>query len=197
MFALYASMAAFAFAASISPGPVNVVVTTSGARHGFRRTLPAVAGAAGAFAAMLLLVGFGLAEVFERVPALGVLFRWAGVAFLFWMAWEIWRSEGRIDLGGREDAPPPAVGAAVQALNPKAWGAAVAGVSAYVGDAGAGRLLAFAALYGPISFACIALWAWAGERLRARLDDAAGMRLFARAMALLMALSAAYVAFAG
>ncbi|BCQ62522.1 hypothetical protein PBOI14_42720 [Pseudomonas sp. Boi14] len=39
------SMAAFALAASITPGPVNIVALGSGARFGFRASLRHVAGA--------------------------------------------------------------------------------------------------------------------------------------------------------
>ncbi|EPP7098025.1 LysE family transporter, partial [Klebsiella michiganensis] len=43
---------------SISPGPVNMVIISSGANHGFRKTLPFISGATTGFTLLLILVGF-------------------------------------------------------------------------------------------------------------------------------------------
>lgn len=67
------SMAAFALAASISPGPVNIVALASGARHGLRASLGHVAGATLGFCLLLLLCGLGVHQLLLRWPALGQL----------------------------------------------------------------------------------------------------------------------------
>ena len=66
--ALYLSMSSFALAASISPGPVNIVALTTGLRHGFRASMGHVTGATVGFTALLLLSGLGLAELLLRWP---------------------------------------------------------------------------------------------------------------------------------
>ena len=62
------SMAAFALASSISPGPVNIVSLGCGARHGLRAALPHVTGATLGFILLLLLIGLGLHEVLKQWP---------------------------------------------------------------------------------------------------------------------------------
>ncbi len=72
------SMAAFALAASISPGPVNIVALSSGASHGLRASLAHVAGATLGFCLLLVLVGLGLHQLLLRWPVLSVLLHWVG-----------------------------------------------------------------------------------------------------------------------
>ncbi|CCE99414.1 Cysteine/O-acetylserine efflux protein (plasmid) [Sinorhizobium fredii HH103] len=195
--ALYLSMSSFALAASISPGPVNIVALSTGLRHGFRASMGHVTGATVGFTALLLLSGLGLAELLLRWPGASRLIGAAGVAFLIYLAWNLWRDDGRIS-DGKAPRPPSALsGAAQQWLNPKAWLAAIAGMGAFGMGGGPLRIWLFAALYFVICYASIAAWACAGARLRHFLDDAGRMRAFNRAMAALVALSAVYLAFEG
>jgi threonine/homoserine/homoserine lactone efflux protein len=57
---LIISMAAFALATSITPGPVNVVALSSGARFGFVASQKHVFGAAVGFTLLLVLIGLWL-----------------------------------------------------------------------------------------------------------------------------------------
>ena len=83
---LFYSMAAFALAASITPGPVNVVALGSGARYGLMPSLRHVTGATVGFVALLIAVGFGVYELLQRMPILMHAIQWFGVAFLTWYA---------------------------------------------------------------------------------------------------------------
>ena len=74
-------MAAFALAASISPGPVNLVALSAGARYGLRASLRHVTGATLGFTLLLLAVGLGLQQLLQQLPPLKMLLHWSGVAF--------------------------------------------------------------------------------------------------------------------
>ncbi len=187
------SMALFALASSISPGPVNIVALSSGAQHGFRAAMRHVTGATVGFTLLLLLTGIGLNTLLARVPALMHATQLAGAAFLLYMAWKLARDDGRLDLTGDGKGPSWLLGAAMQWLNPKAWVAAFAGMGAFAADGDALRVWQFAALYFAICYVSIACWAGAGIFLRRRLSDPAAMRLFNRTMALLLAASAIYL----
>ncbi|MDN5401154.1 MAG: LysE family transporter, partial [Pseudomonas sp.] len=123
---LILSMAAFALATSITPGPVNVVALSAGARFGFVASQKHVLGAAVGFTLLLILIGLGLHEVLVRWPILIQLIRWGGVAFLLYMAWKLAVDDGRLDADGTDTAPSMLYGAIMQWLNPKAWLACVA-----------------------------------------------------------------------
>ena len=181
------SMAAFALATSLTPGPVNLVALTSGARHGWRASMPYVLGATLGFTALLVLVGLGVREAARLLPVLVAALRWAGMAFLLWMAWRLATDDGRVALAqGTRPRPSMWAGAAMQWLNPKAWLATLSGVAVIAG----GRLGLFAAIYFAVCLASIATWAVAGSALGAALGNARAMRRFNASMAALLAGSA-------
>ena len=181
------SMAAFALATSVTPGPVNVVALSAGARHGWRASLPYVFGATAGFTALLLLVGFGLQQVMQALPMLTQGLRWAGGAFLLFMAWRLAGDRGGVDVdAGTSRRPSMLAGAAMQWLNPKAWLATLSGMAVY----GIAQVGLFAAIYFAVCFASIAAWAVAGSTLTAMLADGRVLRRFNLAMAALLAASA-------
>ncbi len=181
------SMAAFALATSLTPGPVNLVALTSGARHGWRAAMPYVFGATLGFTLLLVLVGLGVREATHLLPALVAALRWAGMAFLLWMAWRLATDDGRVGLDAAATRRPSMLaGAAMQWLNPKAWLATLSGVAVIAG----GRLGLFAAIYFGVCLASIATWAVAGSALAGALANARAMRRFNAAMAALLAASA-------
>ncbi|TGN93422.1 MULTISPECIES: LysE family translocator [unclassified Burkholderia] len=193
------SMAAFALASSITPGPVNIVALSAGARHGLGASLRYAAGATLGFVALFLLIGLGLHAALARWPMLTTVTQWSGIAFLLYLALRLALDDGRLSTDPDDPAAPnvagpsAAAGAAMQWLNPKAWLACVAAMGAYAADGEPAQVWQFAALYLVICFASIACWAYAGASLRHRLANARRMRLFNRAMALLLAGSALYL----
>ncbi|WPP01804.1 LysE family translocator [Pseudomonas sp. HR96] len=187
------SMAAFALASSISPGPVNIVSLGCAARHGMRAALPHVSGATLGFTLLLVLVGLGLHEVLLQWPLLTRLIRVAGVIYLLYVAWKLASDDGR--LRTEQSCPVPSAwgGALMQWLNPKAWLACVAGMGAFVADGDVAGVWVFALLYLVICWLSLASWAWAGAFLRPYLNHTAGLRWFNRCMATLLAGCAAWL----
>ena len=193
---LIISMAAFALVASITPGPVNIVALSSGARYGFRASQRHVAGATLGFVLLLVLMGLGLHELLEIWPGLTQVVQWAGVAFLLFMAFKLASDNGQVNAKDSARAPSMLYGALMQWLNPKAWLACVAGMGAFVANGEARLIWQFAAVYLVICYVSVGCWAYAGTFLRGYLNNPAGMRLFNRSMALLLAGSAAYLLWA-
>lgn len=187
------SMAAFALATSITPGPVNLVALGAGARYGLRASLRHVTGATVGFVLLLVLLGLGLHALLARWPFLTRAIQWAGVAFLLYVAWKLATDDGRLDTAGVAGGPSMLGGAAMQWLNPKAWLASVAGMGAYATSGDRAVIWQFAAIYFVVCFGSIAVWAWAGASLRQALRDPARMRFMNGTMALLLAASAAYL----
>lgn len=187
------SMAAFALAASISPGPVNIVALGSSARYGFAASMRHVTGATVGFTLLLLLTGFGLHELLILLPWITTAIRWAGAAFLLYMAWRLASDSGELDTGPTSKQPSLAHGAAMQWLNPKAWLAAVAGMGTYASEGAPGSVWLFAAVYFVVCYLSIASWAWAGSFLQHYLRAPSQVRFFNRAMAALIVLSVVYL----
>ncbi|NRF49272.1 LysE family translocator [Pseudomonas stutzeri] len=190
---LYLSMAAFALASSITPGPVNLVALNSGARFGLRASGRHIAGATLGFTLLLLLIGLGLYELLERAPVLLRGIQWGGVAFLLYMAWRLAADDGRLQPQSATSGPSLLQGALMQWLNPKAWLASVAGMGLFAANGDVLRIWLFAGLYFLICYASIACWAGAGALLGRYLQEPARVRWLNRSMALLLAASALYL----
>jgi threonine/homoserine/homoserine lactone efflux protein len=162
------AFALFAFAASITPGPNNLMLLASGAHFGLRASVPHLLGVACGFLILVASVGFGLAEVFSRLPWLYALMRWAGAAYLLYLAWRI-ATAAPPDASRRASARPMSfVGAvAFQWVNPKAWLMAVSAFSTYIpATSGALVLMGSILLFGAINLPSITAWAVGGTQLQ-------------------------------
>lgn len=190
---IYFSMAAFALAASITPGPVNILALSAGAQFGFNATLRHVLGATLGLTLLLILLGLGLHQLLTLWPVLTQILQWAGSAFLLFMAYQLAFDDGKLGSGNRRQAPSFWYGALLQWLNPKAWLASVASLGAFVADGDRLLLWQFAAIYCVICYASVACWAYAGTMLTGLLQQARNVRRFNRLMALLLAASACYL----
>ena len=62
------SFATFAIVAAFTPGPNNIMLTASGAKFGFRQTLPHIFGILVGFCSLVVTAGFGLAKLFAMMP---------------------------------------------------------------------------------------------------------------------------------
>ena len=189
----YLSMAAFALASSITPGPVNLVALNCGARFGFRASTRHITGATVGFTLLLLLIGLGLYELLERAPILMRGIQWGGVAFLLYMAWRLAVDDGRLEPAAAGNGPSLLDGALMQWLNPKAWLASVAGMGLFAANGDVLRVWLFAGLYFVICYGSIACWAGAGAFLSRYLQEPGRVRWLNRTMALLLAGSAFYL----
>lgn len=187
------SMATFALAASISPGPVNIIAFNAGARHGLRASLGHVSGATAGFIILLVLSGFGLHEMLNVWPGLTRAIQWAGVLFLLYLAWRLTRDNGSLGTAGTPQPPSWLGGAAMQWLNPKAWLACVAGMGAFAADGDSTRIWQFALIYLVVCYLSIGCWAWTGSRVRGHLQHPSRVRLLNRVLAMLLVTCAAYL----
>lgn len=182
----------FAFVASITPGPTNILVLSNSSRFGLGAAMPIIFGACSAAASIVLLVGLGAGEWLLHHPQLQQLMTWLGLAWLLYLAWQIARSPA----GPVEAAAAPrrlgALGAAgLQLVNPKVWMMALAVVGVLSGAAAdAGLYAIHALLFFLIALPCLAAWALLGVGAAKLLHSAAHMRRFNYAMALLLVVSA-------
>jgi threonine/homoserine/homoserine lactone efflux protein len=76
----------FATVMYFTPGPNNVMLLSSGLTYGFRRTLPHIAGITVGVAFMIGAVGLGLGAIFIAWPVLQTILKYAGIAYLLYLA---------------------------------------------------------------------------------------------------------------
>lgn len=185
---LLAAMTGFAFVASITPGPNNMMLLASGANFGFRRTVPHMLGIGIGFMVMLLISGLGLGEVFRRVPGTFFAFKIACVLYMLWLAWKIATAGAITDDGASTGRPMTFLeGALFQWVNPKAWAMILTAIGAYtVPSDYLISLLVVTLVFGIINIPSISCWTMFGVALRRLLSDPVRVRYFNVAMALLL-----------
>lgn len=186
----------FAFVASITPGPTNVLVLGSSARYGVAATLPLVLGACAGSAAIVVAVGLGLGELLQQHPRLQWAMAWFGVLWLSYLAWRIFSSPAAalsgVDMQPGERRLGLFAGAALQLINPKTWMMALAVVSVFAtpGPGQAMRVTLLAAIFLAIALPCLGCWALLGRGAAKLFTSARAMTRFNNAMALLLLISA-------
>ena len=187
----------FTLVGSITPGPNNMISTASGAAFGFARTVPQMLGVSLGYPLMIVAFGFGLGEILRRAPWLHEALRYAGAAFLLYLAWRIARATGP----ERAEAKRPLTlleAALFQWLNPKAWTLAIGTIAAFTtpGLSFSGFLAEIAligVLSGMIAFASLAVWCLFGVVIAAALFDERKRRIFQLSLATLLALSVIFL----
>ena len=184
------ALATFAFVGAITPGPNNVMVLASGLNFGFRRTVPHLLGIGIGFAVMIAAVGFGLIGALSATPALHSGLKYAGAAYLLYLAWRI-AIAGTTEAGSASGCPLSFLeAAAVQWLNPKGWVLAVGAVLTYsrpgqaLGDV---PLIVFVFLLTTLP--SVAVWAGFGATLERLLLDRRKVRILNILLGFTLALS--------
>ena len=177
----------FSIAMGFTPGPNNVMLASSGATYGVRRTLPHLTGVTIGFAVMMLIVGLGLATVLLSSPKLQLGMKIVSCLYLLWLALQIARSDTVTAKSGSRKPLSFLQAAAFQWVNPKAWLTAVGAISAYTGG---GMLYLQVGIIALITLVVSAFststWALFGAGIRRWLRSHMALRLFNCAMALLL-----------
>lgn len=187
---LLLAFALFAFVTSVTPGPNNMMLLASGVNFGFRRSVPHMLGISCGFMSLVLGVGFGLGAVFKAYPLLYSILRYAGAAYLLYLAWKVATSgpAAEKEAGG---SPLGFWGAAAfQWVNPKAWVMALGAISTYTPMQGYfTNVVVIAVLFAVINAPSVGLWAGFGSSLRNVLRDPRWLRVFNVGMAVLLVAS--------
>lgn len=197
---LLLALCAFAFISSITPGPNNLMLMTSGINFGLARTVPHMMGVTLGFTLMIALVGIGIMQLIEAVPGAGLAIQVASGLYLLTMAWKIAMTEtSPADKAGGAAAKPFSFLQAVlfQWVNPKAWTMALTAISAYAPKSqGWPGVIAVALVFGIINLPSTGAWAVMGAKLRRFISDPARLRAF-NVTAAIVLVASLYPMFAG
>ncbi|WP_105264545.1 LysE family translocator [Pseudoalteromonas sp. T1lg76] len=181
----------FAVSSSVTPGPNNIMVMTSGLNFGVRKSLPLMAGICVGFTLMLLLVGSGFSQLFEMFPNLHFLIKCIGVLYLLYLAYLIARSAGEVNSGAQSKPFTFMKGALFQWVNAKAWVVATGAIAAFttVGESFFSQNLIIATTFFVVSFPCVGVWMMFGSLLKNVLNSPKSRAVFNYTMSGLLVLS--------
>ncbi|WP_263265014.1 LysE family translocator [Pseudomonas sp. RIT-PI-S] len=179
----------FAFVASITPGPTNLIVLSTSARRGWRACVPIILGACAGAALVVWLAGTGAGSALLVLPGVRPVMSALGLAWILWLAWQIFTAPVTPRAAQQDNARELGLlGAALlQWVNPKTWLMALAVVGVFTAQGQPLNALCLA--FFLVSLPCMSAWALLGVGTSRWLDSPAQMRWLNRGLALLLAIS--------
>jgi threonine/homoserine/homoserine lactone efflux protein len=186
---LLLGLLAFAFVTSITPGPNNLMLITSGANFGFVRSIPHMLGISIGHALMVFLVGMGIAQIFRLWPVLDTVLKVVSVGYMLWLAWKFAHAAAPGEGAARARPLNFFEAAAFQWVNPKAWAMALGATAAYAPDETPLAYALVALVFCATNLPSVSVWALMGQELRRVLTNPQRLTLFNWTMATLLVAS--------
>ncbi|HEY8354587.1 MAG TPA: LysE family translocator [Methylophilaceae bacterium] len=181
----------YTFVMTITPGPNNLLLLSSGLNFGLRRTIRHMTGILSGVLLQILITGAGLGALFILMPELQTLLKTAGSIYMLWLARKLWHAG---TLHGIPAAHSIGFLEALgfQFINPKSWIMATTVVAVFVpaGDSYGTRVAIAGGVFTGVALPCITVWAASGAWLRTCIDDAETLRLINWSLALLSVITA-------
>ena len=169
---LFIALVSFYFVMFVTPGPNNAMLTASGIKFGFRRTLPHLIGIPCGHIVQITLVCLGLGKIFQIYPYIQEVLKYVCAAYLLYLGYKI---IGSFSEHKKDSSRPLKLyeAALFQFVNPKAWTLAIMVASGFFPKE---EVLIIAILFSSLTaaivcFPSICLWALFGSSIRLMIKD--------------------------
>tara|TARA_B100000965_G_C19576110_1_gene751369 strand:+ start:700 stop:1299 length:600 start_codon:yes stop_codon:yes gene_type:complete len=193
-FGLFSALSIFYFTMFVTPGPNNAMLTASGLKFGFLRTLPHLIGIPLGHIFQIGLTCYGLANVFIIYPEIQFYMKILCFIYLIYLGWKM---IGSFSINQKETGRPLRFYEAslFQFINPKAWSIALTVASGFFPNdvdiiVGVSFVTITAAV---ICFPTISLWALFGSALRRFVNDQKIKKIIEYILAILLVLTGVYI----
>ena len=184
------SLCLFMFVTSCSPGPNNIVASYSGFNFGIIKTIPHMLGVIFGFTFLVIVMNFGLINIFQKFPIVQEILKYTGSTFLIYMAYKISFSKNNTDSSTKNPVKFYET-FFFQFINPKSVIVAVIMVSTYVEKGQNFFNYSFWTIGVAFTFAVISIifWTLVGKFLRKFATNDKFIKYFNYAMSGLLLLS--------
>ena len=193
---LFFALISYYFVMFVTPGPNNAMLTASGIKFGFKKTIPHLIGIPFGHVIQITLVCFGLGNLFQKYPLVQHYLKWLCFFYLLYLGWKI---IGSFSEHKKESGRPLKLyeAALFQFMNPKAWVVALTASTAFF-PVNENFYLAttFVALTAPfICFPSICLWALFGSSIKILIKNAKIKKIIEYFLAVLLIITAIIILF--
>ena len=187
-FTMLLSIAIFTISSTMTPGPNNIMLLSSGLTFGYKRTIPHILGVTLGFSLMVLLVGLGFGIIFEKFPVVLKVLKVVGIAYLFWMAYKIATSKGSMNIKEKSKPFTFVQAALFQWVNPKGWIMSLTSISIFVSskEDSITQVLIISLIFLLSGMLSTNTWAIGGVALKRFIKDESHVRKFNIIMAILL-----------
>ena len=165
---LILAISAYNFVMYVTPGPNNSILTASGIKFGFFRSVPNIFGIPTGHGIQLALVCLGLGSLFTQFPILLNILRYVGAVYILFLAYNMF---GSLNVSSTEEKSRPLryyEAILFQFVNPKAWVICITAVSLFYPEkenliVGTLFMVIMSTL---INIPSISVWAFGGSVIR-------------------------------
>ena len=191
---LWSALVIYYFIMFATPGPNNAMLTASGIKFGYLKTLPHLIGIPLGHFLQIILVSYGLGNIFLNFPYIQFYMKILCFIYLIYLSWKMM---GSFSVVKKESGTPLKIYEAslFQFINPKAWTVAITAVAGFFPlEENFFKATMFLALTAPIvCFPSISLWALFGSTLRIFVNNLKTKKIIEYILALLLILTAIFV----
>ena len=194
---LIIAVATYNFVMYVTPGPNNAILTASGTKFGFIRTLPNLFGIPTGHGLQLMLVCLGLGSLFIAFPILLEILRYVGATYLLYLSYKIF---GSLNVNIKEDKSRPLTffeAIIFQFVNPKAWIICSTAVSIFYPNDTSIFLGTFFMVFMStiVNLPSISIWAFGGSIIGKYLKNVKLKKFVEFLLALMLILTSIYIIF--
>ena len=185
---LLLAISAYNFVMYVTPGPNNSILTASGIKFGFFRSIPNILGIPTGHGLQLALVCLGLGSLFSAFPVLLDILRYVGATYIMYLAYKMF---GSLNITSTEDKSRPLKyyeAILFQFVNPKAWVICITAVSLFYPEKEnlfVGTLF-MVVMSTVINIPSISIWAFGGSVIRLYLNNIKLKKIIEWLLALLL-----------
>ncbi|WP_246288400.1 LysE family translocator [Achromobacter pestifer] len=180
----------------ISPGPGNTLLATAGGRYGIKGSVPFWIGFEAGNLALCVLYGLGLGGTLHEYPQLHTFLKWAGAAYLLYLAWGFFRASMTHD-GQAQNQQPMRVrdGFICVVLNPKIHSMIIVMFAQFLmpGASLSAQVAQLSAAFVILGLFCHFPWIYGGQVILGRFNTPRAVRIQAAVFGTSMLAVAAYV----
>lgn len=188
---LFLAMALFAFVASITPGPNNLMLMATGANAGYKKCLPQMVGVVIGFNLLLLGLALGLVALMTQIPQTKWALRLLGSSYLLYLSYRLAMSRSLSVSGDQKVMPLSFLASlAFQWVNPKGWSLGATAIVQFIQpEAPIITFLGLAIIYSTTNFFAVSSWTLFGSAMQQFLAQPQRLKYFNISMGLLLALT--------
>ena len=182
----------FSIATSLTPGPNNIMLLSSGLTYGYKRTIPHILGVVIGFPLMTIFVGIGLGEFFKLYPIAFTVLKVLGILYLLWLAWKIANSTPTFKENDADSQPLKFIPIVLfQWINPKNWIKIITAMSVYVTSVehATMQIMIITLIFFITVIISANSWAMGGVILKKLIKSDVGIKRFNVIMAIILVLS--------
>ena len=184
------ALVSFYFVMFATPGPNNAMLTASGIKFGFKKTLPHLIGIPSGHIVQISLVCMGLGKIFQIYPVIQDVLKYFCAIYMLYLGYKI---IGSFSDQNKDNSRPLKLYEAslFQFLNPKAWSIAIMVASGFFPrDENLLIAVLFTTLTGAlVCFPSICLWALFGSSIRLIIKNIKLKKIIEYLMAFLLVLT--------